>query len=129
MQQKQLDNTSQALSQDDLPPLIGFISDLLSAIFRGVILGIYIFALVYSFLPLHAFWLSNWHFAYPIIGIIVLLILFGLNITLISLGIIALVASLLFNWHLIVTHPIIPLLFVAGGALFMCIWEFFPRRT
>ena len=129
LQQKQLNNTSQMSSSNGGSPLIGFISDLFSAFFRGMILGVYIFALVYSFLPLHTFWLSGWHFVYPIIGVIVLRILFGANVAIISIGIVALVVSLWFNWRLVVTHPIIPLLFVACGALFMCVWEFFPRRT
>lgn len=129
IQQKQLNNTSQVSTSNDGWSLTGFVSDLFSAIFRGAILGIYIFALVYSFWPLRTFWLSNWHFVYPIVGAIVLRILFGVSFAIISVGIVAMAAAFRLNWHLIVTHPIILLLFIVGGALLMCIWEFFPRRT
>lgn len=104
-----------------------FVSDLFSAIIRGIFVGVFFFALVYTFLPLHTFWLSNWHFLYPIGGIILLLILIGIDITSITVFLALLATALWFNWHLILTRPIIPLIFIVCGVIVICAWEFAPR--
>jgi hypothetical protein len=120
---KQPQPSQQPASQQPLIPALA------SGVLRGIILGIFLFGLVYSFLPLQKFWLSNWHFLYPIGGVVLLTVLLGLDITFVVLFIASISTALWFNWHMIVAHPVIPLFFIAAGIILLWIRALFFRKA
>jgi hypothetical protein len=111
------------------PPAQSQFLKLISPVLKGVILGTLVFGLVYSFLPLQTFWLSSFHWIYPIAGVVLLYLLVGPNITFAALWVVSLVIALWSNWNLITTAPVIPLIFVGGGIIVLYIRRLFPERT
>jgi hypothetical protein len=101
---------------------------LISPIPKGIILGLFIFGLIYSFLPLKTFWISSLHWLYPLAGIALLTLLIGPDIAFAILIAISLATALLLNWHMIVTSPLVLLSFVAGGILVLYIRRLFPKK-
>ncbi len=102
---------------------------LLSPIPKGAILGIFVFGLVYSFLPLQTFWLSSWHWVYPIIAIAVLILFIGVSATFVILLVISTVTAAWLNRQMIITTPIIPLIFVGSGIVVLYIRRLLPQRA
>ena len=95
---------------------------------KGAILGLFAFAVVFSFITLRAQgfgWLLGWHWAFVIGGLALLLLLIGLDLTLVVVAIIILVLSL----GAMIAYPLLVLLFMGCGVIVRYIIEFFPRRT
>lgn len=94
---------------------------------KGAALGLFVFAVTYSFITLRLSgfcWLVGWHWAFAIGGILLLLLMAGFEITLLVIAAIALWLSR----GTIIAQPRIMLLFIAGGVLLRLLLEFFPRK-
>ena len=95
---------------------------------KGAILGLFSFAVVFSFVTLYArgfCWWVGWHWAIGIGGLALLLALIGIDLTFVVVAVIAFVLSL----EAMLTHPILLLLFIGCGVIIRYIIEFFPRRA
>lgn len=103
--------------------------DFARAALKGVIVGLFAFGLTYSFLPLQTFWLPDWHWAYLVGSVALLILLIGIDITFIIVLVASILASLWFNWRFIITYPLIPLLFIGGGIIIFWVRELLPRKT
>ena len=96
------------------------------ASFKGAILGLFSFAIIFSFITLRVSgfcWLVGWHWALATGAIILSLLLIGFNYTLL----IILAVALLLSSRAMITHPIPLLLFIGGGILLRGILELLPH--
>lgn len=101
--------------------------DMGAASTKGIFLGFFSFAVTFSFLTLYNqgfCWWVGWHWALGIGGILLLLVLIGVDLTVLIIAAVALFLS----FSAMIGHPLILLLFIGGGVLVRCLIELFPRK-
>lgn len=104
-----------------------FVLDATFATFKGAALGLFVFAVTFSFITLRLSgfcWLVGWHWAFAIGAILLLLMLTGFEFTLLIIAAVALWLSL----GSFIAQPKLLLLFIGVGVLLRLIIEFFPRK-
>jgi hypothetical protein len=95
---------------------------------KGVLLGLFTFAVVFSFITLSArgfWWWVGWHWALGIGALVLLLILIGFDLTLLVIALAALVLS----FNAMLTQLNILLLFIGCGVILRGLIEFLPKKT
>lgn len=101
--------------------------DLGSASLKGAFLGLFVFAVTYSFVSLRTsgfYWLVGWHWVFAIGALLLLLVFVGFDITLLIVG----ATALWLSFREAIAHPFIVLLFLAGGVIARWIIELFPVK-
>lgn len=101
--------------------------DLGIATLKGAMFGLLSFAAAFSFITLRAqgfWWLVDWHWAFAIGGIALLLFLIGFDLTLLATAAVALWLS----FGTMLAHLTTLLFFIGGGALVRWIIELFPLK-
>src|SRR2546430_10565206 len=63
-----------------------FYLDLRDAVLKGIIIGLFFFGIIFGIGLNLPFWLQDWHWAFSIVGALVLGILVGLDLTLVVLA-------------------------------------------
>lgn len=95
---------------------------------KGSMLGIFLCAVILSFISLYASgfcWLVGWHWQLATAGIVLSLLLLGLDLTLLIIAGIALWLS----FRTMLTHPVLVLYFIGSGIALRGILELLPREN
>lgn len=92
---------------------------------KGSMLGIFLCSVILSFITLYASgfcWLVGWHWQLATAGVVLSLLLLGLDLTLLIIAGIALWLS----FRTMLTHPVLVLYFIGGGIALRAILELLP---
>jgi len=102
--------------------------DIGSASLKGGLFGIFLFAMIFSFVTIHASgfcWLVGWHWQLASGAVLLSLLLIGFDLTLvIILGI-----ALWLSFRMMLTHPILLLGFIGGGIVLRGLLEVLPQSN
>jgi hypothetical protein len=102
--------------------------DIRDSLFKGAILGLLCFGLFFGVIRNLSLWWQGWHWAIALIGIILLRVLFGSDVTLIALVLVVVVVSVM---TMLVSPLLLPLLFlfIIGGMFVRGTLELLPERV
>jgi hypothetical protein len=95
---------------------------MLSAIPKGALLGLAVFAIRYGFVPFWPYWQVNWHWAWLGGGLAILAVLVGLDLALIA----GVGAALWVSRITLLHHPSQFLMYLGIGVVLRCVYELLP---